>query len=180
MINHNVLLHDLLDQNEELKTTFLDTDWIPNYAEGDLYELWIELQSKKIKYPMLWLQSGYVVSENRLSRKVKLEGLKFFVITKGSQTDLYKQRYRTTYQNIVYPLKDKIIKGFEYGKGFTISDDTKFTTFPFNDISELNAKEARYGSYATRQTSTTPDIWDALLLEFDLTIDAGCWPEYKV
>ncbi|MDV3685276.1 hypothetical protein CMU45_02640 [Elizabethkingia anophelis] len=178
MINHNALLNDLLNRTLEVK--FQDKLWKSNYAEADLFELWRFLQHKDRKYPVIWLQTGYVVNERRNSNRITLQGCKFFFITKGDSNDYYKRRFQTTYQEILYPLKDLFIKSIEKSKGISYYDDFSFITFPFNDVSELSARDAVNGSKRLDENSIGQDYWDSLLLNIDLTISTGCYPEYNV
>ena len=51
MINHHEFFHHLLDR--KLKVSYQESDYMANFTEGDLFELWKVLQSKKHKYPMI-------------------------------------------------------------------------------------------------------------------------------
>lgn len=178
MINHNALLDDTFNQNIEVK--FNNTIWTNNYSEGDLFELWRFLQHKDRKYPVIWLQSGYTVKEKLNGSKISLIGCRFFFITKGDSTDYYKKRYLTTYQEILYPLKDLFIQKINNSSGIERSEDINFITFPFNSVSELSARDSSNGSKRLAETSDTPDYWDALLLNMDLTINTDCYTEYEI
>lgn len=175
MINHNLLLYELLDRT--ITVNFNNKDWLVNYTEGDLYELTTKLNDSKTKYPIIWLQSGYKVERNKIGDATKLLGCKFFFITKGSSTDRYEQRFASTFNEILYKsllmFDKKIIKS----KGIQADNLDEFTTFPFNDTTELNRKERDNGSKSSKQTATITDIWDALLLETNLSISNGCYPQ---
>lgn len=176
MINYNVLLNDLLDQ--KLEVNFNGGLFKSNYAEGDLFELWRELNKNSTKYPIIWLQSGYEVEESSIfgNRFITLNNLKFFIITKGDTNDYYKKRYKTTFNDILYVLKDKLINTLKV-TGFILSDNFSHVTFPFNDMSEANIS----GMKVKPQTSTIEAIWDALYLNIpSLQINSDCFKEYLI
>jgi len=48
------------------------------------------------------------------------------------------------------------------------------SAYLYNDISELASRERDYGNKRGSQTTTTPDIWDAIVLDISLNIDNEC------
>ncbi|NAW50778.1 hypothetical protein GNY06_05065 [Elizabethkingia argentiflava] len=163
-----------------MEVIFLGKTWRINFAEGDLNELWRILLVSERKYPIVWLQSGYVVHENHLNPIILLQDCKFFFITKGDSNDFYKKRYQTTFQEILYPMKDLFFKNMNRSKGISLSEKNSFVTFPFNDVSELESRSIIHGSQKALESSTAPDYWDALLLNISISINTGCYPEYKI
>ena len=150
MINHNLLLYSLFE--DAFKVSFKGKEYTANYGEADLFELWKLLQSKKQKYPVIWLQTGYSVVHDVKGQKTKLKGMRFFFITLGSEHAFYKDRFKSTFEE----------------------DNYSFVSLPFNDISELASRERDYGNKRGSQTTTTPDIWDAIVLDISLNIDNEC------
>lgn len=178
MINHNLALYSLLDRT--LKVNAYGEDWVVNYTEGDLFELTKKLNDSKTKYPIIWLQSGYKVRRDALSDVSHLEGCRIFLITLGSTHDRYKERYGSAYDEMLYPILMGMEKRFNKAVGFRLDGESSFTTFPFNDTTELVRREAGDKTY-TQSTTTAGDIWDALLLEVnieinDCALDAGVDP----
>lgn len=173
MINHHALFTDIFDRT--IKVNYKNTDYLVNFTEGDLFELWKVLQSKKQKYPVIWLQSGYKVVQDIRGVKTNLIGLQFFFITKGSVNDYNQKRFVDTFQDLLYPLfnqfleKIRSINGLRFGR-----DEYSFISLPFNDVDELSARERDYGNKRITQTTTTQDIWDAIALNISLTIDNEC------
>lgn len=176
MINHNELLDNLLDG--KITVTYNGKDFINNFIEGDIFQVWEVLASKKTKYPLIWLQSGYRVTENNLpGNNVKtLNDCNFYLITKGDLHDFNEKRYLDTYKSILYPMLEKFKKLCYDSKGVVMADEYSYITFPFNDIEELQKKEAKNRP----QKSTLSDIWDALYLTTDLSIKEGCYPQFKI
>ena len=162
MINHNLALYRLLDRT--LSVHAYGSSWVANYTEGDLFELSKKLNDSKTKYPIIWLQSGYSVERDSLSGTSTLTNCRIFFITLGSKHDRYKKRYGSAYDEMLYPLLEGFKKLFGRIKGFTLRANETFTTFPFNDTTELNSAK---GGGAT----VGGDVWDALLLETSITVD---------
>lgn len=176
MINHNLLLDNLLYRTIEVKAG--PQTYKANFYEGDIFELWKEINKSDAKYPIIWLQSGYNISESANSGDsiITLDNVSFFLITKGDSNDYYKKRYKTTFNNMLYPLMDKFIKKLKMSKGITISD-YDYITFPFNDISENDVR----GMKVKGQTTTIIDIWDAIYVKFpSIAINKNCYNEYII
>lgn len=173
MINHNLLLYSLLDRKFSIE--FNQKDWVVNFTEGDLFELNKKLMLSTTKYPIIWLQSGYTVSDYKLGSKVELQNCNFYLITKGDKNDLYKKRFETNYQNMLFPLLDKFKKVIAKSKGVSMLNDTiNFVQFPFNDVTELTSNEGR-------KLATVPDVWDAIAINgINLRISKNCYPEFII
>ena len=177
MINCNLILYDLLDKT--INIDFFGDNFIVNYNESDLIELTRVLNSKVTKYPMIWLESGYRMVEpvNRGNKTLLLQGCRFFLITKGSQTDYPKTRFSTTYNELLYTLKEKFIDKIRKSKGISISG-TNFTStsLPFNSVSEIltRYRTNNYDNDSERDNVST-DIWDAIVIECDLLIKTNCY-----
>ena len=173
MINHNELLRTLFEQTISVK--YQGTDWAANYSEADLHQLWKVLQSSKQKYPLIWLQTGYSVRQDIRGQKTYLENLRFFFITLGSTNDFYKKRFVDTFQEVLYPLLDGFLDKIKKARGVSFSREQYiFTTLPFNDVSQLQYRYSDYGNKVESQTTTLPDIWDAIVLDVSLTLDNEC------
>lgn len=175
MINHNLLLYGVLDRT--MNVDFNGKNYTINYTEGDLFEIAAKLKDSSTKYPIIWLQTGYKVQRDKQRRETSLVGCRFFFITLGSKTDRYKQRFESTYNNMLYQCLVKFDKIIRTKKGITASNIDDFVVFPFNDVDELSRREANNGSRSAEQSTTITDIWDALLLETDLVISDGCFPQ---
>ena len=157
MINHHEFFHHLLDR--KLKVSYQESDYMANFTEGDLFELWKVLQSKKHKYPIIWLQTGYKITHD----------------IRGNKTDLNKKRFVDTFQSVLYPLLNRFLDELKKTNGVSFGEDKySFITLPFNDISELSSRERDYGNKKTSQTATTESVWDAIVLEISLRIDNEC------
>lgn len=171
MINHNLLLYSLFDR--QFSINFNGRDWVVNYTEGDLFELNKKLLMSQTKYPIIWLQTGYSVGDEMMGNKVNLTNCKFFIITKGDQHDLYKKRYETNYQNMLFPLYECFKEVIRKTKGISITNDIiNFVESPLTDV---------VGMAITPEESTVTDIWDAIVIEgLNLKINEDCFPQFKI
>ncbi|WP_137905502.1 hypothetical protein [Chryseobacterium sp. 2VB] len=169
MINHNKLMYQVLDRTIIIK--FQDRDWVVNYTEGDLFELVAKLEDSTTKYPIIWLQTGYSVERRKQEGITKMVGCKFFLITLGSKTARYENRFESTYDHILYPLLKRMDEKFRKTKGLTAADNDSYMVFPLNDI----AKDDK-GNPIPELTAIT-DVWDAVLFETDITISNDCFPD---
>lgn len=177
MINHNEILRAQF--NKTIKVNYGGKDWAVNYIEGDIFQVWSVLSHENTKYPLIWLQSGYTVKENDLigNNKKILEDCNFYLITKGDPYDFNSVRYSDTFKNMLYPLLEKFKKSIAKSKGLAMGTEYEYITFPFNNVSELNEKK---GLKANPQSTTTPDIWDAIYLNTTITISEDCYLEFKI
>lgn len=175
MINHNEVLDFVL--NGTMSVEYGGKQWVNNYIEGDIFQVWEVLSTKKTKYPLIWLQSGYTVSESNLKgNKSQSFNANIYLITKGDMHDFNKERYSDTYKFILYPLLEKLKNTVNKSKGVQFANDYEFITFPFNNQDGLNDKSNK----SKPQTSILSDIWDAIYLNIDVTINGDCYPEFKI
>ncbi|ALR29765.1 hypothetical protein ATE47_04170 [Chryseobacterium sp. IHB B 17019] len=178
MVNHNEILESVLDK--KFTVVYNGKTFTNNFIEGDIFQVWEVLNKKQTKYPLIWLQSGYRVRESILpgNKTKEMLNCSFYLITKGDAHDFNSKRYSDTYKFILYPLLEKFKKGISETKGISLSNEYDYITFPFNDISELSAKESN--SKRLPQKTTISDIWDAVYLNIGITINGGCFPEFTV
>ncbi|MGG7470771.1 hypothetical protein ACVVIH_20465 [Chryseobacterium arthrosphaerae] len=170
MINHNTLMYNLFDRTITVED-FQGKSWISNFAEGDLFELVAKLKDSTSKYPIIWLQTGYTVERRKQEGIIKMIGCKIYLITLGSKTARYKNRFQTTYDHMLYPLLNKMDEKFRKTRGIQAADNDSYMVFPLNDI----AKDDK-GNPIPEFTAIT-EVWDAVLFETDITITEQCFPE---
>lgn len=173
MINHNTLMYNVFDRTITIED-YLDQNWLVNYAEGDLFELVANLQDKEAKYPIIWLQTGYTVERRKQEGITKMTGCKIFLITLGSKTDRYQDRFTDTYQKVLYPLLTKMDEKFRKTNGLKSEDNDSYMVFPLNDL----AKDEEGKNFP--ELITIAEVWDAVLFQTDITITDDCFPELKI
>lgn len=175
IFNHHLLLKEKFDRT--ISVDFQNRYFQTNFYEADLFELNKVLMAAEQKYPLIWLQTGYQKKERIQGGRIELNNLSFFIITKGDQTDRYDKRFATSFDEIIYPIIDKFLNIIKRESGFGFgSDDYTTTDLPFNDVAELMTRQQK----AKPQTTTVPDIWDATILDIDLTVNTDCYPEYFI
>ena len=126
----------------------------PIYAWGDEKHLnkWIEL--KPNTYPLIYQTSKEEVHNYRT--EVVTTKWRAILATQNKNTSLTNdERWALAFRNVLNPLADYIIDGFEQG-GFTIVNNS--------------VNIARYGNYGDGNQHFTIDIWDAITFECDLEI----------
>lgn len=177
MINHSLLMYHLFDRKFEVQ--FNSGRWYVNYTDGDLFELNKKLYLSEQKYPIIWLKSGYTITEHLMSKDVVLSNCTFGLITKGDANDLYKKRHETNYQCMLYPLYEKFKEVFRRTNGISIEDsEINLVEYPFNDVTELITREGRKNK---REANPIPDIWDAIFIDnLRIKINEDCFPQFKI
>lgn len=170
MINHNTLMYRIFDRTITIED-YLDESWVVNYAEGDLLELVSNLEDKEAKYPIIWLQTGYSVERRKQEGITKMVGCRFFLITIGDKNDRYEDRFKDTYQYVLYPLLNKMDEKFRKTNGINAEDNDSYMVFPLNDL----AKDEEGKNIP--QLTAIADVWDAVLFETDITISNDCFPD---
>ena len=172
--------HKLFDflLNQTMSINYKANSFKINFHEADLFELNKNLVSARTRYPLIWLETGYKEQHRIQGSELKLLNCSFVFITKGDTVDNYSKRYQTSFNDILYPLVAKFEEKIKKTMG--ISFDREYhdlISLPFNDVSELAAR-----SRAKRNPEKVPltDIWDALILETDLSISPECFPQFII
>ena len=176
IFNHHKLLSELLDQTMQI--TYKSVGFKVNFHEADLFELNKNLVNSRTKYPLIWLETGYREQHRVQGSEVKLSNCSFIFVTKGNATDRYSKRYQTSFNDILYPLVAKFEEKIKKTSGISFDRDYhELISLPFNDVSELAVR-----SRAKRNPENVPltDIWDALILETDLSISPDCFPQFII
>lgn len=176
IFNHHKLLKNLF--NECMSIHYKANLFKVNFHEADLFELNKILVNSRTKYPLIWLETGYREQHRIQGAEVKLNNCNFIFVTKGDSTDRYSKRYDTSFNDILYPLVAKFEEKVNKTMGISFNKDYHdLISLPFNDVTEL-ASKAR----AKKPTEGIPltDIWDALILETDLSISPECFPEFII
>lgn len=175
MINHNLILFDVLDR--KITVNYQGADWVVNYAEGDLFELANVLldreRARETKYPYIWLQSGYVVERDRIKGTVKLSGCKIFFITSSDLQTRYRDRFAGNYGQFLYKIIAEFDKLIMKTNGMEANLRDEFRIFPLNNTDEFVLT-------ATENKIAIQDIWDAVELSTDIEITEECFPQFKI
>lgn len=172
IFNHHLLLNKLL--NKTMCIDFDSKSFDAKYYEADLLELNKVLATSETKYPLIWLETGYKEEHRLQGSELKLTNCNFIFITKGDKTDYFAKRYATSFNSILYPLLAKFENKINSTLGISFEKEYhEVISLPFNNVSELSAKSRKPESQGINIT----DIWDALILTTDLSINPNCFPE---
>ena len=151
-------------------------NWKVHFYEADIFELNKILLSAERKYPLIWLQTGYEKRERINGGRFELQNLSFFIITKGDQTDRYKKRFATSFEEILYPILGDFLSTIRNASGISFGSETyKTTDLPFNNVADLISRQK-----IKPETTTVTDIWDAVIVDMNLTVNPDCYPEYFI
>lgn len=173
MINHHLFLNSIL--NRTFKVDCFGDEFYVNFLEGDIYELNKHLNSTNIKYPLIWMLTGYkIMDSNTTNGLTRYKDVLLLLITKGDKEDRYLKRYGNTFDTILYPMYEKIKSVFKRNSVVMTSNDNQLEAFPLNDWNQKNQRLSIYGEKAKPQTVVTNDIWDAVSLQTDLEISQNC------
>ena len=176
IFNHHKLLKNIF--NDSISIEHRGINFCVNFHEADLFELNKILVNSRTKYPLIWLETGYREQHRIQGSEVKLNNCNFIFVTKGDSTDRFSKRYDTSFNDILYPLVAKFEEKIKKTSGISFDRDYhELISLPFNDVSELAVR-----SRAKRNPENVPltDIWDALILETDLSISPDCFPQFII
>lgn len=181
IFNHHLLLKELLHRT--ISIDYNGKNFGSNFYEADLLELNKVLSKAETKYPLIWLETGYKENHRVYGGEVKITNCNFVFITKGDATDYFDKRYKTTFDSILYRVLAKFEEKIKVTKG--IRFDTEYhdvISLPFNDVTELSARNRTVNGVNQRATESTPliDIWDALILTTDLSINPQCFSQFII
>jgi hypothetical protein len=181
IFNQHLFLKELLHRT--INVNFNSKDFSANFYEADLLELNKVLLNTQTKYPLIWLETGYREQHRLQGGELKLAKCNFIFVTKGDKTDYFSKRYETSFNEILYPLFSKFEEKINQTHG--ISFETEYheiISLPFNDVTELSAKTRSVDgvSKSAKQSQPLIDIWDALILTTDISINTDCHPQFKI
>jgi len=135
----------------------------PVYKWGNEYHLLAQLKafadSKKTPYPLIYQTSNQSHQFEQGGEECTTR-LRLVLACQNTMTELLNEnRWAMSYRNILFPLAQNIIKAFNRAGIFYWEKEYDLTEFP---------------NYGAGEENHTSDIWDALVFEADLRIDANC------
>ena len=139
------------------------------FKSGDQKELLAFFQQSqgKTNYPLLWLEMPY--QEKHINRKrVDVDRLSLILAVETNAEILNSERLENTFKPILYPLLDRVLDVFTVSN--TLDYDSNFEIMKFSNYSDQAEGEA--GTFA--------DIWDAIKLTLDVSINDNCLREIKI
>lgn len=147
-----------------------NTEYKPKYSFGDDKELmqYIILNKSKV-YPLIWLVTPF--QEEHKLKKVNLNSVSLILAVKSNGDFLNKQRFETTYKNVLFPFYDNVIEVLRKVNIVNLSEEIKITKFP-NYSNEV--KPGNRESLKSSEKHKTFDIWDAIKITINCSINGSC------
>lgn len=161
--------HEMIIVEDRFKEMF---DYLPTingfevvFGYGDNKELQAFLNSKQEEdspYPLIWLVYPYIENQNRTN--VSLDQITIILATDTGIPLLNKERLDSVYKTILIPLYNNVTNLFRMASIMNVSDTYQVIKFPkYSGSDDVN------GDY-----DETVDVWDALKVTFDCTINNTC------
>lgn len=111
-------------------------------------------------YPLIWLLYPYKEIHTRTEMKAENVNLVLAVNTNAQMQN--KERIEETFKNVLFPLLDNVTHCITSANIFNISEEIKIVKHP--NYSDTEDGELHAGTF----------IWDAIRVEFDVTVIDGC------
>jgi len=140
----------------------------PTFSFGDEKHLNAYIKATKNQssiYPLIWLVYPNTEVHNYSERQLKSSVTLILAVRNKEVSWLNERRFKNTYSQILIPLLENVLKSFKGTKIASINRDTegnlyRLTKFPNYGNTETNGDK-----------HFTTDIWDAIRVEFDLTVN---------
>ena len=142
-------------------------DWKPQFDFGDEIDLNNFLNQKRKErsnpYPLVWLQTPFR-SKELLDGSMELSDLNFVLATLSSATKSNKERLDITFEPVLIPL---------LGYFKTALNHSGFTSI----LTAPETKRTNHFNYGKGNESTFTDIWDAIQVNIDISMNHNCLRE---
>jgi len=158
-------LEEIFSELTPVKGIGTDIDFPIIFDFGTQKDLLAFLKLRKNNYspyPLIWLETPYIESHGM--KEVDVSGMKLVIATRTSKTHTPKQRKETTFKELLVPVFNQVKDAIRLSN--TTSNDQKYTVTKFYNYGENNE-------------NIVDDIWDALKIEFDITINDRCFKILK-
>lgn len=141
----------------------------PVFKHGDEKELHAFFKESQgaTHYPLIWLVWPYR-EEHKHRTKVVVSGLELILAVETSSEMNNTERIEKTFKPILYKLLDSILEVFRVGN--TVSFDGDFEIQKYGNYSDTEQGEE----------SKFLDLWDAIKLTTNITINDSCLREIKI
>ncbi len=154
-------LADVLDNLPQMNIDGIFYTPIFDYGSHEDLIKFLRLKNKgnvKNVYPLIWLETP--VSFEYTSTIFEVGSLSFVVATISNATLSNRERTDGTFEITLDPLVKTIVKELRAKPWFSIAEETIVTT--------------KYFKYDSDNENYTPEIWDAIKLELDISINKNC------
>lgn len=139
-------------------------DWQPRFDFGSEIDLNNFLNQKRKErsnpYPLVWLQTPFR-SKELMGGNMELYNLNFVIGTLSSATKSNRERLYITFEPVLIPL----LAHFR-----TALNESGFTQI----INNAELDRTNYFNYGQDDESTFTDIWDAIQVNIDISMNHNC------
>jgi hypothetical protein len=140
-----------------------DVEFQPLFRYGDNLELLVFLKNQigntKRPYPLIWLLYPY--EEDHTRTNLNLKDVVLIIATETNAESNYQQRMEENYKKVLIPLYENIRLAFMRANILSTDDKYKIVKYPNFGRPEENVSE-------------TIDLWDAMKITFDCSINNVC------
>ena len=141
------------------------------FGFGDDKELMSYLIANKSDiYPLVWLVTPY--SELHLNNKVELERVSFILAVSTNSHFLNRQRFETTYKNVLFPLYDNFIDCIKKSNIVKPAEEVEVIKYPNYSNEKLPGNRE---SLKSSEKHKTFDMWDAIKITMNCTVNNNCY-----
>lgn len=148
-------------------TSLTGLDFNPYFSHGPEEDLnsFLAQETDNNIYPLIWLLYPYTEKRNNVN--VTAPNIRLIFAIENSNDMLNKQRLQGSYKQALYPLFYNTRDLFSKAQNIQIFENSyELTKFP-------NYGDTKANFYA-KQKSKTTTIWDALAVDFGITINKFC------
>ena len=115
------------------------------------------LKKAKQPYPLIWLTYPYL--EKHLLKKVDVKNISFVIAVTGNTKTLLDDRFENNYKNRLMPMFSVFKHVIEKSNTINTNEEYGIIKFP---------------NYSKADKNSSIDIWDAIKITFDCTINNNC------
>lgn len=167
-----IVVEDRLRENLAFLPQFLGADanlYTATFKVGDQKELlaFFAENARGSIYPLIWLDSPYEELHKNRS-KVSIDGLTLILAVQTNSEMRYSERLEKTFKPVLFVMLDRILDIF------TVSNTLEW------DLTFKISKFGNYSDQATGEEGKFTDIWDAVKLTLDCTINNNCLRDIKI
>jgi hypothetical protein len=146
-------------------------NYVPIFKVGDEKELlaFFAQSQGNTKYPLIWLVMPYL--EEHINRnRVIIKNLSLILAVETSSELLNSERLDLTFKPILYKLLDNVLDVFTVSN--TIYHDNTYNITKYSNYEHDEDGSGEFGGFV--------DIWDAIKLTIDVSINSNCLREIKI
>lgn len=141
------------------------------FGSGDDKELMSYIIAHNTKvYPLIWLITPF--NEIHVNKLVKLNKVSFILAVPNKDVYLNKERFRTTYKNVLIPLYNNFIECLRKSNIVNLAQEIEVIKYPNYSNEKLPGNRE---TLVTSEQNKTIDIWDAIKVTISCSVNDNCF-----